>query len=86
MFAHTTHVLIDPRSTHLFMSYAYAKHASSSPVILDYVLHVFTPLRNSLLSNLVLKSSVIMIANLELLTNLILLDMEDFDVIFGWIG
>lgn len=50
-------------------------------VILDYVLHIYTPLRKSLLIDLVIKSCAIMIGNLELPTNLILLDMEEFDVI-----
>lgn len=47
LIAHTTHVLIDPRSIHSFISYVYAKHASSWFVMLDYVLHVSTPLGKS---------------------------------------
>lgn len=52
-------------------------------MILDNVLHVSTPFMKSLLVDFVLKSCDIMVENLELLVDLILLDMEDFDVILG---
>lgn len=82
LFAYIARALIDPRSTHSFISYAYAKHASSLSIILDYML-VFTPHGKSLLVDLVIKSCAIMIGNLELSADLILLNMKDFDVILG---
>lgn len=83
LFAYPTCVFIDLGSTHSFISYAYARHASSLPVMLDYVLHVSTSLGKSFLANLVFQSCAIMVGDLELLVNLILLDIKDFDVILG---
>lgn len=83
LFSHNAHVLIGPGSTQLFISCIYAKHASLSLMMLDLVLLVFTPLEKSLITNLVLKSCAIMVRDLELLTDLILLDIDDFDVILG---
>lgn len=50
---------------------------------LDYVPYISTPLGKSLLVDLALTSYAIMVGNLKFPADLILLDMENFDVILG---
>ena len=47
------------------------------------ILSVSTPIGDTLMTNLVLKSCIICIEGRELLADLVLLDMHDFDVILG---
>ena len=81
-FAHAK-VLFDPSSTHSFVSCAFAKNHDKSPELLDLELSVSTPVGDTLMTNLVLKSCIICIEGRELLADLLLLDMNDFDVILG---
>lgn len=50
---------------------------------LDFNLSVTIPLDCSLIANFVVKACIIHIGNREFLVNLILLEMQDFDVILG---
>lgn len=50
---------------------------------LNFDLSISTPLGSSLLTNLVVKAYSIFIGDWELLADLILLEMHDFDVILG---
>ena len=54
-----------------------------SSALLDFELSVSTPIGDTLMTNLVLKSCIICIEGRELLADLVLLDMHDFDVILG---
>ena len=51
--------------------------------LLDFELLVSTPVGDTSMTNLVLKSCIICIDGRELLADLVLLDMHDFDVILG---
>ena len=54
-----------------------------SPELLDFELLVSTPVSDTLMTNLVIKSSIIYIEDKVLLVDLVLIDMHDFDVILG---
>ena len=54
-----------------------------SPKLLDFELLVSTPVGDTLMTNLVIKYCIICIEGRELLADLVLLDMHDFDVILG---
>ena len=83
LFSAHAKVLFDPGSTHSFVSCAFAKNHDKSPELLDFELSVSTPVGDTLMTNLVLKSCIICIEGRELLADLVLLDMHDFDVILG---
>ena len=51
--------------------------------LMDYDLFVATPMGDSLVCNSMLKSCVIQIEDREMLADLILIDMYDYDVILG---
>ena len=59
------------------------KNHDKSPELLDFELSVSTPVGDTLMINLVIKSCIICIEGRELLADLVLLDMHDFDVILG---
>ena len=54
-----------------------------NPVLLDFELSVSTLVSDTLMINLVLKSCVLCIEGRELLADLMLLDIHEFDVILG---
>ena len=54
-----------------------------NPELLDFELLVSTLVGDTLMTNLVLKYCILCIEDRELLVDLVLLDMHDFDVIFG---
>ena len=72
-----------PGSMHSFVSCAFAKKHDKSPELLDFELLVSTPISDTLMTNLVLKSFIIFTEGRDLLAYLVLLDMHDFDVILG---
>lgn len=59
------------------------RHATITPIPLDETLHVSTPLGRTMVADTVCRSCVIVINGHELVVDLILLDMKDFDVILG---
>ena len=83
LFSTHAKVLFDPGSTHSFVSCAFAKNHDKSPELLDFELSVSTPIGDTLMTNIGLKSCIICIEGIELLADLVLLDMYDFDVILG---
>ena len=83
LFSAHTKVLFDPGSTHSFVSCAFAKNHDKSPELLDFELSISTLVGDTLMTNLVLKSCITCIEGRELLADLVLLDMHDFDVILG---
>jgi hypothetical protein len=76
-------ILIDPGSTHSFVSPSFACHLGKEPELLDFLMMVDIPIGDSLVTDLVYRSCVVQVADRELLIDLILLDIQDFDVILG---
>ena len=83
LFSAHARVLFDLGSMHSFVSCAFAKNHDKIPELLDFELSVSTHVGDILMTNLVLKSCIICIEGRELLADLVLLDMHDFDVILG---
>nr|XP_023921956.1 uncharacterized protein LOC112033418 [Quercus suber] len=83
IFSHNARVLIDPGSTHSFVSCAYMKYADCVPELLDFELSVSTPLGETMVAEFICKACVIKIGGNELLADLILLEIQEFDVILG---
>ncbi|XP_075633934.1 uncharacterized protein LOC142606477 [Castanea sativa] len=83
LFSNFAKTLFDSRSTHSFISTRYAKLCDKKPGHMDYDLSVATPIGDSLVCNYMLKSCVIQIEDREMLADLILMDMYDYDVILG---
>ncbi|KAH9658749.1 Endonuclease [Citrus sinensis] len=83
IFGHDAHILIDPGSTHSFVSRTFSMHLEREPELLDYGLVVSTPTGGSLLAEKVYQDSMIRLGEHELKANLIILDICDFDAILG---
>jgi hypothetical protein len=83
LFSTPARVLFYPGSTHSFISCGFVRNIDRSPESLEYKLSVSTPLGDTLMSNLVLKSCIFCIEGRELSADLVLLGMHDFDVILG---
>ena len=83
LFSNFAKNLFDSGSTHSFISSRYAKLCDKKPGLMDYDLFVATPMGDSLVCNSILKSCVIQIEDKEMLADLILMDMYDYDVILG---
>ena len=76
-------ILIDPGSTHSFMSFAFALYANQKSELLGSCLVVSIPVGESLLANNIYRDCGIKVKENELKANLIPLDIHDFDVILG---
>jgi hypothetical protein len=83
LFSTLARVLFYPGSTHSLISCGFVRNIARSPEPLEYELSVSTPLGDTLISNLVLKSCMFCIEGRELSADLVLLGMHDFDVILG---
>ena len=83
LFSNFAKILFDSGSTHSFISSRYAKLCDKKPGLMDYDLSVAKPIGDSLVCNSMLKSCVIQIKDREMLADLILMDMYDYDVILG---
>ncbi|KAH9705011.1 Endonuclease [Citrus sinensis] len=83
IFGHDAHILIDPGSTHSFVSRTFSMHLEREPELLDYGLVVSTPTGGSLLAEKVYRDSMIRLGEHEFKANLIILDIRDFDAILG---
>ena len=83
LFSNFAKILFDSGSTHSFISSRYAKLCDKKPGLMDYDLSVATPMGDSLVCNSMLKYCVIQIEDREMLADLILMDMYDYDVILG---
>ena len=53
---------------------------------MDFDLFVATPLGESVVVNKIFRDCCVMIGYREMIVDLVLLDLQDFDVILGWIG
>ena len=83
LFSDFAKTLFDFGSRHSFISSRYAMLCDKKPGLMDYNLSVATPMGDSLVSNSMLKSCVIQIEDRQMLADLILMDMYEYDVILG---
>ena len=77
------YVLFDSGSTHTFVSSKFAKTLSVKSEKLDFELCVSTPTGNLICACDVLRSCKVVMGGKIFFVDLIVLDMCDFDVIFG---
>ncbi|XP_065861824.1 uncharacterized protein [Euphorbia lathyris] len=77
------YALIDPGSSHSFISSNLASHLHIDCESLGFDLHMGTPLGEFVIVNQVYRNSLIQIGSVELSANLILLNIREFDVILG---
>ena len=76
-------VLIDPGSTHSFVSLRFVNRFPNIPEPLNHNIHVSTPSGDLLTGTLVYKSCPIDVSSHKLFVDLIVLDIRDFEVILG---
>ena len=76
-------VLFDPRSTHSFLFSMFAKMIDVLVSELDFILIVTTPVGKQVACTAYYPSCTVKIRDVTFPSNLILLDMHDFDVILG---
>ena len=77
------HALFDPGAIHSFISSNFAKKHNFKFEPMESELCVDTPVRGVVVTDSVCKSCVVKIVDKELLADLTLLEMRDFDIIFG---
>lgn len=75
--------LFDSGSTHSFVSPCFAQKLYVAPTYMDVILSIATPLGVSLDADLVYGDCVVQVEGKGLPADLILLDMNDFNVILG---
>ena len=75
--------LIDPGSTHSFVSICFASLLGMLIDNMDFDLFVATPLGDSVVVNKILRDCCMMFGYREMTVDLVLLDLQDFDVILG---
>ena len=75
--------LIDPGSTHSFVSASFVGLLGMSIDNMDFDLFVATPLGDFVVVNKILRDCCVMIGYREMTVDLVLLDLQDFDVILG---
>jgi hypothetical protein len=76
-------VLFDPGATHSFVAEAFVRGCSWPTDSLSFLLIVGTPAGASLTADQMCRQRVVSIAGRELVWDLIVLDMRDFDVLLG---
>ncbi|RVW31995.1 Transposon Tf2-12 polyprotein [Vitis vinifera] len=75
--------LINPGSTHSFVSVSFAGLLGMSIDNMDFDLFVATPLGDSIVLNKIIRDYCVMIGYIEMTVDLVLMDLQDFDVILG---
>ncbi|RVW70653.1 Retrovirus-related Pol polyprotein from transposon 17.6 [Vitis vinifera] len=76
-------VLIDPGSTHSFVSVSFAGLLGLPVASMDFDLIVATLVGDSVVASRMLRNCIVMIGYREMPVDLVLLDLQDFDVILG---
>lgn len=76
-------ILFVPGSTHSYVSPRFAAKLNTAPTSLDFTLTINTPIGDSLDTDVVFKSCVVVLEGKEFVADLILLNMNNFDVILG---
>ena len=69
IFGHDAHILIDPKSTHSFVSRIFSMHIERESELLDYGLVVSTPTGGSLLAERVYRDCMFRLGEHELKAN-----------------
>ncbi|RVW15572.1 Retrovirus-related Pol polyprotein from transposon 17.6 [Vitis vinifera] len=75
--------LINPGSTHSFVSISFAGLLGMPIDNIDFDLFVATPLGDSVVVDKIIRDCYVMIGYREMTVDLVLLDLQDFDVILG---
>ena len=83
VFDHDAHILIDPGATHSFISMGFISNVNVESQPIDCSIVVSLPTGDSRLAESVYMDSRVIIGGQEFLADLILLDIDDFDVILG---
>ena len=83
IFGHEACILINPGFTHSFISCTFAMHADREVRPLNCTLVMTTPVGNSLLAENVFQDCAVRVGNKDMVVDLILLDIHDFDAILG---
>ena len=76
-------VLIDLGSIHSFVLVSFAGLLGLSVASMDFDLIVATPVGDSMVASRMLRNCIVMIGYREMPVDLVLLDLQDFDVILG---
>ncbi|XP_070013716.1 uncharacterized protein [Nicotiana sylvestris] len=76
-------VLFDPGSTYSYVSSLFARFLVISPKPLGTPIHVSTPVGDSVVVDRIYRSCVVIFCGFETRTDLLLLDMINFEVILG---
>jgi hypothetical protein len=76
-------ILFDPGSTYLFLSPTFAKMIDAPHSKLDSILIVTTPVGKQVVCRTYYPNCSVLLGDVNLPTNLIVLDMHDFDIILG---
>ena len=76
-----TYALFDPSATHSFILAAFVTKHGILFKLLNMLVCVETPIRDVLVTDYVCKSCVIKIGSKELVADLVVLDMRDFNLI-----
>ena len=83
IFGREACILIDSGSTHSFISRTFAMHADKEMRPLDCILVMATPVGNSLLAENVFRDCAVKVGNKDMVADMIVLDIYDFDAILG---
>ena len=76
-------MLIDLGSTHSLVSISFVGLLGMHISTMEFDLIVATPMRDSVVTNRMLKNCLVMIGYRDMPVDLVLLDLQDFDVILG---
>ena len=76
-------ILLNPASTHSFLSPMFAKMFAIPSKELDYILTVITPVGKQFACSTYYPSCSVILREVNLLADLIILDMHDFEVTLG---
>ena len=83
VFDSDSYVLIDPGATHSFISAKFITQVNIEIQPIDYSMVVSLPTRDSLIADRVYMGCRVISEGHEFRANLVLLDIQDFDVILG---
>ena len=83
VFDRDAHILIDPGATHSFISMGFSSNVNVESQPIDCNIVVSLPTRDSRLAKSVYMDSKVIFEGHDILGNLILLDIHDFDVVLG---
>ncbi|KAK4385928.1 Transposon Ty3-I Gag-Pol polyprotein [Sesamum angolense] len=83
LFDVEAYILIDPGSTHSYISSELASKIPGKNSLLGYNLMVYLPVGGGVVVNSVRKGSLVRIGDVNLPVDLIVMDLKEFDVILG---